>query len=168
MSIKALPKGAIYFDPTLNAILMADGSLSAYNTHNMTMLWPTYNGLDMSDQTSLRLIPAMHDRQTDIIEYYDPNLCKTITMNLKTGNVINPNSQSQQNWGWVSKDEAKKTNCVPFKVGSVLFHKTTRTKWVFSEMDKIADCPILRSFEDKSATKVLYKKDYEEFEEIFF
>lgn len=167
--IKPLLKGSMYFDPVLNAILQANGDVSALNTHNMTMVWPTYSGLDMSDSTSLRLIPAKYNQSTQLIEYYDPNLCKTITMNLHTGQTVNTQSTSQQNWGWASKDEEKKPeHPFPFKVGCILFHKRTRTKWIYTKLDQVTSCPIVQSLQDKEQVITIFKSEYSDYEEIFF
>lgn len=169
--IKPLLKGAIFFDPVLNAIVMADGDISSYNTHNMTMLWPSYSALDMTDQASVRLIPAIHNKTTNIIEYYDTNLCKTVSMNLATGQMINPSSTSQQNWGWSSKnDDKKEEKKQRFLFNSVLFHTRTRTKWVFTKADNegAINALTLRSFYDREVTKIVYEQDFNEYEEIFF
>ena len=168
--LNPLPKGNMYFDPALNAILQADGDISSCNTHNMTMLWPTYSALDMPDSTTLRLVPAKYDQTTQLIEYYDPNFCKTITMNLHTGQIANTQSTSQQNWGWASKDEEKKLDdhSFPFKVGCTLFHKRTRTKWLYVKLDRVTSCPIVQSLQDKEQMVSIFKSEYPDYEEIFF
>jgi hypothetical protein len=80
--------------------------------------------------------------------------------------------QSQQNWGWSTKDEEKKSKNLkpsfPFKAGCALFHKESRTKWIFTEIDSMTRQPVLRSFYDKSKAMQVFEADYQEYEEIFF
>lgn len=171
-----LNQNDIYYDPVLNAVLQADGTVDSNNIHHFTMLWPSYSTIDMHDSVIKRLIAATYDHWTNTVEYYDTNLCMTIKIDLKSG-MTSTNSglsvtmpQSQQNWGWTSKDEDKKpkTKKIPFSVGTILFHKSSRTKWVFAEVDNITNHPVLRSFYDKSQVMQIFERDYEEFEEIFF
>lgn len=176
MAIQPLNPSDTYYDLVLNAVLEANGTLSAYNSHEMTMLWPTYTAIDIADSAVARLIPATYDHWTNIVEYYDASLCMTVKIDLNTGKqssatgVSQTTPQSQQNKGWSVKVEDKKTETkkIPFSVGSILFHKPNRTKWVFSEIDNITNHPVLRSFYDKSQAMQIFERDYEEFEEIFF
>jgi hypothetical protein len=185
MAIQPLNQGDVYYDPVLNAVLKADGTLSIHNAHQMTMLWPSYSAIDLADPMILRLMPAVYDLWTNILEYYDSNLCMHIRMDLATGKPVAHQTTStststsssvpppsQQNWGWTEKYEEKKPiqikTSFPYRINAVLFHKTSRTKWIFSEIDSMTNHPVLRSFYDKSQAMQIFEKDYEEFEEIFF
>lgn len=174
---QALNKNDIFYDPVLNAVLQADGVMDSNNNHQFTMLWPSYTALDMHDSVLKRMMAATYDHWTNMVEYYDSALCMTIKIDLTTGMQSNVSgvsqsvkTQSQQNWGWTGKDESKKPEAkrLPFSVGSILFHKTSRTKWVFAEVDNVTRHPVLRSFYDKSQAMQIFERDYEEFEEIFF
>lgn len=180
MTIQPLNKNDIFYDPVLNAVLQADGKLSGHNTHEMTMVWPSYSAIDMADTVIKRLMPATYDHWTNVVEYYDPNLCMTVKLDLNTGMssgvagvspaAYQPQPPSLKNHGWAVKEETKKPEAkkIPFSVGTILFHKSSRTKWVFAEVDNITNHPVLRSFYDKSQAMQIFERDYEEFEEIFF
>jgi hypothetical protein len=78
------------------------------------------------------------------------------------------NSSSQQNMGWSYsepvKEESKSKD--PFKKGAVLFHKSTRTKWVYDKAESSGY--VLKSFNDKSHTMNIFDRELGEFEEVFF
>ena len=183
MSLQALNQGDIYYDPVLNAVLQADGVISTNNNHQFTMLWPSYTALDMHDSLLKRLMVATYDHWNNVVDYYDPGVCMTIKIDLSSGmSSSTPGTpqaapqtnthQSQQNWGWSTKDEEKKPKNLkpsfPFKAGSALFHKESRTKWIFTEIDSMTRQPVLRSFYDKSKAMQVFETDYQEYEEIFF
>lgn len=177
---QALNKNDIFYDCVLNAVLQADGTMDSNNNHQFTMVWPSYTALDMHDSVIKRLAPATYDHWTNVVEYYDFNLCMTVKIDLNTGmssgvagvspTTYQPQPPSLRNHGWAVKEENKKpeTKKIPFSVGSILFHKSSRTKWVFAEVDNITHHPVLRSFYDKSQAMQIFERDYEEFEEIFF
>jgi len=174
---QALNKNDIFYDPVLNAVLQADGVMDSNNNHHFTMLWPSYTALDMHDSVFKRLMAATYDHWTNMVEYYDSALCMTIKIDLNTGMQSNVSGvsqsvkpQSQQNWGWTSKDESKKPESkkTPFQVGSVLFHKDTRTKWLLSDISSSGMSCELRAFDDKTRSMLISDNEFNEFEEIFF
>lgn len=187
MSIAPLDQGDMYFDPIASFVLQAEGTVDANDCHNFTMLYPTYSQFNVHDSSVKKLISCNYDPWTNVVEYYD-NVIGLVKVDLKAKTQTSSNSnsnnqqtnagvsqqksQSQQNWGWTDTQETKKpekTNTsVPFKIGCMLFHKTTRTKWIFTEIDSLTQNPVLRSFYDKNKAMQIFKKDYEEFEEIFF
>ena len=170
MTLQPLNQGDIYYDPVLNAVIQADGTISSQNTHAMTMLWPSYSAVDIPDSAVVRLISAKYDHWNNNLEYYDPNLCTMVKMDLSNGYKVT--TKSQQNWGWSTKDEEKKPQIskpsFPFKAGCTLFHKESRTKWIFTEIDSMTRQPVLRSFYDKTKAMQVFEADYQEYEEIFF
>lgn len=181
MTVQPLTKGDTFYDPVLNAVLRADGSLSVHNTHEMTMVWPSYTALDMSDSVITRLIPADYDMWNATLKYTDPSSAMMIVVDLNTGksasytqyaivNNATTQSPSQKNWGWSSKDEEKKPEPKKslFKVGAVLFHKDTRTKWVLAETSGSGRSFELRALDDKTKTVSVFENELDSFEEIFF
>jgi hypothetical protein len=169
MSIQPIDSGKVFYDSSLNAVLQANGTLTSYNSHEMTMLWPSYTQFNIDNSAIKRLIPATYDHWANTVEYYDHQVCMMAKLDLKTGLTKNfplGNSQSQKNFGW--NVEEKKPKKIRFATGTVLFHKTSRTKWVFDKIDSVTNHLVLRSFYDKSQAMQIFEKDYEEFEEIFF
>lgn len=177
---QALNKNDIFYDPVLNAVLQADGVMDSNNNHQFTMLWPSYTALDMHDSVLKRLMAGSYDHWNNVVEYYDSNLCMTIKLDLSSGmtSAVAGVSQSApptpppslQNWGWTSKDETKKPEpkMPPFQVGSVLFHKDTRTKWLLSDISSSGMSCELRAFDDKTRSMLISDNEFNEFEEIFF
>lgn len=182
MSIVPLNQGNLYFDPISNFVLQAEGTVDANDCHNFTMLHPTYNPFNIHDSAVKKLILCNYDPWTITVEYQDSitglvkiNLVsKTQTFsNAQTSpNATQQQTPSQKNHGWAYEEPKKKPEktkpSIPFKVGSILFHKSSRTKWIFAEVDNVTRHPVLRSFYDKSQAMQIFEKDYEEFEEIFF
>lgn len=185
MPLQPLKQNDFYFDNILNAILSADGTVNSYDCHELTMLWPSYSAIDLPDTAVQRLTPCKFDHWTNEMEYIDPITNQTIRINLVTGLTSTvaasapptpppswgaPKSSSQQNAGWayVDTSNAKIVINEPFKKGAVLFHKPTRTKWTYDSVDSLTRNYILRSFYDKAQATQFFKKDLNEFEEMFF
>lgn len=170
--MKALDQGDIFYDPILNAVLQADGTFSmGYSTHAFTMLWPSYSAIDLHDNVISRLIPAQYDHWSNKLQYFDSVAGVDVVIDLTSGTssqhqtVFNSQSTSQKNQGWAQEPPKPK---FPFAPKSILFHKQTRTKWIFDEIDSLTRHPVLRSFYDKSQAMQILEQDYIEFEEIFF
>lgn len=185
MPIQPLKQGDHYFDQILNAVLSADGTVNSFNCHEFTMVWPSYTAVDLPDGSIQRLIPCQYDMWTGDLEYADPTTNMTMKINLTTGikSTITsatmptppqswgtPKSGSQQNMGWayVDTSNAKTVINEPFKKGSVLFHKPTRTKWTYDCVDSLTRNHVLRSFYDKTQATQFFDKDLNDFEELFF
>jgi hypothetical protein len=179
MAAKPLDQGDMYFDQISSFVLQADGTVDSKDCHNFTMLYPTYSQYSVHDSMIKRLIPCTYDAWITTVEYQDPVSLSLVKIDLSTKTQTNTTTyppSSQQNWGWVddsrtNTSEEKKTEKskkLPFSVGSVLFHKSTRTKWIFTEIDNVGKTPILKAISDKDKTMRIFEKDYEEFEEIFF
>lgn len=177
--MQALDQGDIYYDPTLGAVLQAEGTVdTAYLTHNFTMLWPSYGAANIHDSMVKRLIPAQYDPWGSILEYFDTAANATVKIDLKNSVTsqhsisinINNSTVSQQNLGWPSttQTEEKKKQKFPFAAKSILFHKNTKTKWIFDEIDSVTNHPVLRSFYNKQDAMQIFENEYDEFEEIFF
>jgi len=180
MTIQPLKKNDFYFDNILNAVLQADGTINHHDCHELTMIWPSYSAIDLPDSSIHRLIPCKFDLWNNEIEYIDNVSNNIIKINLLNGNktVFNGASStihstspspSQQNWGWSSKNnETSKNTQEPFKKGTVLFHKSTRTKWTYDIVDPLTKHYVLRSFYDKTKAMQVFDKDLSEYEELFF
>jgi len=178
MAAKPLDQGDMYFDQISSFVLQADGTVDSKDCHNFTMLYPTYSQYSVHDSMIKRLIPCTYDAWITTVEYQDPVSSSLVKIDLstKTQTSTTYSSSSQKNWGWADSSQPKpleqkkteKSNKLPFSVGSVLFHKATRTKWIFTEIDDVGKTPILKAFSDKDKTMRIFQKDYEEFEEIFF
>ncbi len=185
MAVTPLKQNDNYYDPVLNAVLSADGTVNAYNCHEFTMVWPSYTALDLPDGSVQRLIPCKFDVWTSELEYADPTTNMTVKINLATGTKSTitsatfttptpppswgtPKSSSQQNMGWSYSEPVKEQpkSKDPFKKGAVLFHKSTRTKWVYDKMESSGY--VLKSFNDKSKTMNVFDRELGEFEEVFF
>lgn len=185
MAVQPLNKNDFYFDANLNAVLCADGTVNSYNCHEMTMVWPTYTSFDVPDGSVQKLIPCKFDIWTNDMEYFDTASNSTIKVNLKTGTKTTvttaasapptppsswgtPKSNSQQNMGWSYSEPVKENSKPkdPFKKGAVLFHKSTRAKWVYDKAESSGYT--LRSFYDKSQTMHIFDRELKEFEEVFF
>lgn len=173
MTIRPLQKDSIYFCQILNAVLSADGAINSYNCHEFTMIWPTYSAIDVPDTKIHQLLPCKFDIWTNELEYFDPNAQHLIKINLASGtkSIISTSSASQQNWGWDTSKEVPKEPVKPkdpFKKGAILFHKPTRTKWVYDCIDSLTRNHIVRSFYDKGQAMQIFEKNLNEFEELFF
>lgn len=173
--MQALDQGDIYYDAQLKAVFQAEGTFDSTNlTHDFTMLWPTYCQAQLHDNAVKLLISAQYDHWSNILKYFDATSNTTVTIDLKNMSsqsasvpAINHDSSSQKNLGWAQPEEKKKQK-FPFPIKTMLFHKTSRTKWIFDEIDKTTNHPILRSFYNKNHAMQIFERDYEEFEEIFF
>lgn len=178
MTVKPLKSNDFYFDNILNAVLSADGTVNQFDCHEFTMVWPSYTAIDLPDSSVHRLTPCKFNLWANEIEYVDAVNNQTVTINLLTGTkttfssntlTVNPPPPSQQNWGWTSKNEVQSKKLEePFKKGTVVFHKTTRTKWTYDIIDPLTKNYVFRSFYDKTKAMQIIEKDLNEFEELFF
>lgn len=175
MSIQPLNRGDFYFDSILNAILSADGTINTFDCHEFTMVWPSYTALDLPDTSVSRLTPCHFDMWTNEVEYYDSINQQIVRINLMSGKQTcistSPSIQTtpspQKNWGWPEEPKPIK-NTDPFPKNAVLFHKSSRTKWIYNMRDPVTNNYVLLSFYDKNQATQIFDKDLPEFEEVFF